>query len=143
MKNEHDESHLNEKIHADQHLKEIVNDECVLHQERLAILHETWPGNIDKIEVKGNDGDSRHGRSYEWPVICSWIFCLLILTRRRRNNLHNLFYGSFLIVIDLVLKKTSDTVCGRMFVNFISINFKTCNQINSKPKFSQYFDQRL
>jgi hypothetical protein len=71
------ESHLNEKIHADQDLEEIVHDECIFHQEWLAVLHETWSGNIDEVEVKGDDGNSRNGRTYEWPVICSWILLML------------------------------------------------------------------
>lgn len=66
-------SHLNEEIHANQDLKEIVDDQQPFHQKWFAVLHETRSGIVDEVEVQGDDCQAGHGRSYQRPIICSFI----------------------------------------------------------------------
>lgn len=67
------ETHLGEEIHADQHLYEVVDDQCLLKLIWFAVLHEAWAPRVDKVEVETDDREPRHGRFDKRPVICPGI----------------------------------------------------------------------
>lgn len=69
-----DETHLGEEIHADQHLYEVVDDQCLFELIWFAVLHEAWAPRVDEVEVESDDREPRHGRFDKRPVICSGIY---------------------------------------------------------------------
>lgn len=50
-----DETHLGEEIHADQHLYEVVDDQCLFELVWFAVLHEARAPRVDEVEVESDD----------------------------------------------------------------------------------------
>lgn len=82
-----DETYLGEEIHADQHLYEVVDDQCLFELVRFAVLHEAWAPRVDEVEVESDNREPRHGRTDKRPVICPGIYT--------RRNYETLFTCTF------------------------------------------------
>jgi hypothetical protein len=67
-------THLGEEIHADQNLNEVVGNQSVFELEWFAVFHEARSPGVDKVEVEPDDGEARHRRPDQWPVICPRIW---------------------------------------------------------------------
>lgn len=55
-------THLCKQIHADQHLHEIVDEQCVFELKWFAVFHEARSPRVDEVEVESENGQARHGR---------------------------------------------------------------------------------